>query len=77
VRIDPMKREPNDAEWHLDDPRTRKWIVQCAACGTQGYRAGAPEKFFGRDHLVRHFEAIDLDEHGRCASCREASADAG
>lgn len=68
-----MKRQQNDAHWHLDDPRTRKWMVQCSACGRIGYRADAPEKFFGRAHLVRYFEALDLDDKGRCQVCRESA----
>ena len=27
-------------------------------------------KFFGRDHLVKHFEEMKLDEHGICEPCR-------
>lgn len=68
-----MKRQENDARWHLDDPRTRKWMVQCTACGRIGFRADAPKKFFGRAHLVRHFDALALDESGRCETCRAAS----
>ena len=55
------KHEQHDPEWHLDDPRTRKWLVQCIAGERTGYRSDAPERFFGRDHLVRHFEALDVD----------------
>jgi len=61
-----MKNEPYDSEWHLQDPRTRKWMVQCAACKRWGYRHDAPPKFFGQDHLERHFDKMKLDERGVC-----------
>ena len=32
--------------------------MQCVACQRVGYRVDATERFFGRDHLVRHFEAL-------------------
>jgi len=44
-------------------------MVQCAACLKWGYRADAPEKFFGRPHLVKYFEAMNLDERGVCKRC--------
>ena len=66
-----IKQSQHDPEWHLDDSRTRKWIVQCGACQRIGYRADAPSRFFGRAHLVRHFEALDLDlATGLCQDCR-------
>ena len=64
--------QAQDIEWHLRDPRTRKWIVQCVVCQRIGYKADAPDKFFGRAHLVKYFEPLALDEGGVCASCREA-----
>jgi hypothetical protein len=66
------KHEPHDPEWHLADPRTKKWMVQCSACGTVGYRSDAPQRFFGRAHLVAHFEPLDLDSNGRCSLCATA-----
>jgi hypothetical protein len=41
-----MKRQDKDAEWHLNDPRTRKWMIQCVKCQAIGYPADAPEQFF-------------------------------
>ena len=37
-------------------------MVQCAACKRWGYRQDAPPRFFGRDHLVKHFEEMKLDD---------------
>ena len=65
-----LKNQPHDPEWHLRDPRTRKWMVQCATCKRWGYRQGAPSKFFGRDHLIKHFEEMKLDDRGVCDQCR-------
>lgn len=65
-------KEQHDFDWYLSDPRTRKWMVQCAACKRWGYRHDAPPKFFGRSHLVKHFEEMKLDECGLCDECRKA-----
>ncbi len=65
-----VKRQDNDAEWHLNDARTRKWIVQCVKCQTIAYRADAPEQFFGRYHLIKHFKPMMLDSTGTCEDCR-------
>ena len=67
-----MKNETHDAEWYLRDPRTRKWMVQCAVCKQWGYPHNAPPKFFGRAQLERHFEEMKLDERGVCDQCRAA-----
>jgi hypothetical protein len=69
-----MKNEAHDPKWHLQDPRTRKWMVQCAVCKTWGYRQDAPSKFFGRAHLERYFEAMKLDERGICERCADTGA---
>jgi hypothetical protein len=70
-----MKNAAHDSEWHLRDPRTRKWMVQCTVCKTWGYRQDAPAKFFGRADLQRHFEELKLDERGVCDQCRGAGAE--
>lgn len=68
-----MKNQAHDPEWHLSDPRTRKWMLRCSSCGRVGYRADAPEKFFGRAHLIRYFSPITLDEAGTCDECAETA----
>ena len=49
-----MKNEDKDAEWYLQEPRIRKWMVQCIACNRWGYRHDAPPKFHGRAQLEKH-----------------------
>ena len=61
-----------DIEWHLDDPRTKKWLVQCVICQSTGYLPNAPKKFFGRKHLVAHFKPLDVNEAGISNDCQQA-----
>jgi hypothetical protein len=63
------KNEAQNIEWHLRDPRTRKWLVQCVVCQRVGYKPNPPEKFFGREHLLAYFEPLELDENGVCRQC--------
>jgi hypothetical protein len=64
------KNEFWSAERLLDDPRSRKWIAQCAACLRIGYRADAKAQFFNRHWLTRYYESLDLAGGGRCQHCR-------
>ena len=64
-----MKNEAHDPEWHLTDPRTKKWLQQCGACQSIGYKPDVPDRFFGRDHILRYFKPITLNEAGLCAEC--------
>lgn len=64
-----MRDETNDINWHLNDPRTRKWIVQCSVCNTSGFRHDAPEKFFGKAHLEKNFRPMQLIELCACEDC--------
>jgi hypothetical protein len=64
-----MKNEQHDSEWYLQDPRIRKWMVQCVACKRWGYRPDAPPKFHGRAQLERHIGEMKLDERGICDQC--------
>lgn len=41
------KDERHDPQWYMNEPRTRKWLVQCSGCQRIGYRSDAPENFFG------------------------------
>src|SRR5512139_3631699 len=69
------KDESQDHEWHLRDPRTRKWLVQCVGCQRVGYSHDAPDKFFGRYHLVKYFEPLLLSEDGLCSECENKLPD--
>ena len=62
-----------DVEWHFDDPRTRKWLVQCVSCQAVGYKHDAPEKFFGRDHVAKYFRALEVDDAGVCTDCQRSN----
>lgn len=64
-----MRDESKDINWHLNDPRTRKWIVQCSVCNTFGYKHDAPEEFFGKAHLEKHFRPMQLNELDACEDC--------
>jgi len=68
-----IKHEQHDPEWYLSDPRTRKWMAQCAICSRWGYRSDAPSEFFGRPALERYFEVIDQGDPPRCEQCRGPS----
>jgi hypothetical protein len=37
-----MRTETRTQEWFLNDPRCRKWIVQCSACQQYGRKPEAP-----------------------------------
>lgn len=64
-----MRDESKDINWHLNDPRTRKLIVQCSVCNTFGYKHDAPEEFFGKVDLEKHFRPMQLNELGACEDC--------
>jgi hypothetical protein len=67
-----MRPEFSDPERLLNDPRCRKWMLQCAGCLRWGYRYDAPAKFFGRALLEKYFEPLRLDERGLCEHCQTA-----
>lgn len=69
------KQQQHDPEWHMDDPRTRKWLLQCGACQRIGYRADSSGRFHGRAHLVAHLEPMILDAAGLCPECRRCLPD--
>jgi hypothetical protein len=65
-----IKKQQHDPDWYLRDPRTRKWMVQCASCKRWGFRKDAPPKFFGRALVEKHLEEMKLDDRGICDQCR-------
>lgn len=70
-----MRDESKDINWHLNDPRTRKWIVKCSVCDTSGFKHDAPEEFFGKAHLEKHFRLMQLNELGACEDCGRLAVD--
>ena len=53
-----MKKEVNQAEWRLTDPRTQN--VRYAGCRPWGCRIDTPTRCFGRAHLEKYFENLEL-----------------
>ena len=64
-----MKTYTKRQEWFLADPRTRKWIVQCAACGLYGRKPNTPDTIPKVD-FEEVFPILDIDEQGLCPVCR-------
>ena len=64
-----MKDDPKDIEWHLDNPKTRKWVVQCVICQDVGYKPDVPHQFFGKSHLEKFFQPLNLNEINVCEKC--------
>lgn len=69
-----MSFDPHDPETYHEHPRTRRWLVRCAACNRIGYRADMPDDAFNRSWMARILEAMDLDEQGRYETCAEAGS---
>jgi hypothetical protein len=51
--------------WFLADPRTRKWITQCSACGQYGRRSDAPTNI-PKVRFEEMFPIQDIDTAGLC-----------
>ena len=68
----PMRSETRTLEWFLDDPRTRRWIVQCSGCAAYGRKPNTPTTI-PKFRFEEMFPVMVLDEErGRCEQCREA-----
>jgi rRNA maturation endonuclease Nob1 len=63
-----MRSETRTQEWFLKDPRTRKWIRQCAACGQYGKAPDAPQDI-PKVNFENMFPDMVLDERGFCQYC--------
>ncbi len=63
-----MKTETKTQEWFLRDPRTRKWIRQCAACGQYGRDPGTPDDI-PKINFEDMFPVMELDVRGLCQIC--------
>jgi hypothetical protein len=63
-----MRTETKTQEWFLADPRTRKWIVQCAACGQYGRKPDTPDNI-PKIHFEEMFPVMALNEKGLCPVC--------
>jgi len=67
-----MRSETKDKQWYFDDPRMRRWMVQCVVCQAVGYRHDSPEEFFGRQRIVHNFRPLEVDDAGVCTECQRA-----
>jgi hypothetical protein len=65
-----MRTETKTQEWFLQDPRTRKWIRQCLACGQYGRDPATPENIPKRNFEIM-FPIIELNELGLCGYCSD------
>ena len=53
-------------------PRFRKWINQCIACNTKGYKPEMPANDasrFNGQYLRRYFKPLSVNEVGLCEQC--------
>jgi hypothetical protein len=63
-----MKNQDKDINWYVTDPRTRKYLAQCMACGVYGIRPDAPEKFFGSEPLKK-LNLLVMKDAALCSAC--------
>jgi rRNA maturation endonuclease Nob1 len=63
-----MRTETKTQEWFLRDPRTRKWIRQCLACGQYGRDPNSPQSI-PKVNFEKMFPVMELDEVGMCQDC--------
>jgi hypothetical protein len=66
-----MRSETRTQEWFLNDPRTRKWIVQCAGCGLYGRRGDTPSTI-PKVNFETMFPIMNLNDEGICENCGQA-----
>ena len=66
-----MRTETRTLDWFLADPRCRKWIVQCSACGQYGRN---PESLNTgpKYRFEEMFAMMQLDDLLVCEACRAA-----
>ena len=70
-KIERMKTETRTKEWFLNDPRCRKWIVQCVSCLQYGRKKDTPI-LIPKYRFEEMFPVLELDKNGQCAICQEA-----
>ena len=63
-----MRSETRTQDWFLRDPRTRKWIVQCAACSQYGRKPDTPDSI-PKVNFEAMFPVMHLDNVGLCEIC--------
>jgi hypothetical protein len=58
-------------------PDLLRWMNQCIACGSRGYRPDLPENIrpypsHGARTLRQHYQPLPVDDVGLCEQCRAA-----
>ncbi|OGV64702.1 MAG: hypothetical protein A2283_15890 [Lentisphaerae bacterium RIFOXYA12_FULL_48_11] len=66
-------RETKNRQWYLEDPRCRKWIVQCSVCQIIGIKPETPN--VPKLGFENTFPILELDRLGRCEDCQARSAE--
>ena len=66
-----MRTETRTLDWFLADPRCRKWIVQCSACGQYGRKPESPNTV-SKYRFEEVFAMMQLDDLLVCEACRAA-----
>ena len=67
----PMRSVTRTYEWFLNDPRCRKWIVQCSGCERYGRKPETPATI-PKFRFEEMFPILTLDEQGKCSECQGA-----
>ena len=58
---------PRDGDDYLTMyPDLRRWINQCVACQSQGYKPSMPDE---HTNLRKYFQPLSLNEAGLCEQC--------
>ena len=63
-----MRSETRTHDWFLRDPRTRKWIVQCAGCHKYGRKPETPNTV-PKVNFETMFPIMRIDDVGLCEVC--------
>lgn len=62
------RKDLHSKDWFLNDPRTRKWIVQCCNCQSYGRHPDTPSDI-PKAKFEKNFPVMHLDENGLCEIC--------
>jgi hypothetical protein len=86
---EPVLRKDQAKQLYAGDPRYRRWLNQCVACGRIGYKPELPARTTARlrlgaefsdfptgiGHTIRStFEPLPVDSSGLCDVCRNVSS---
>lgn len=63
-----FRNDLHSREWFLNDPVSRKWIVQCTGCQEYGRKSGAPENI-PKAKFFDNFHEMPINDIGLCEMC--------